>query len=274
MRDVYEAISEYVKEGQEFVFVVVVNAESSTAGKKGFKMLVLPDGRTVGTVGGGTLEYDAISMAKELFKTKGSIYKKYVLKEGDESSLGMVCGGEMEIYLEYVGFRKQFVIFGAGHIGKMLYEIAKLSNEYDFLIVDERSDFANKERFSEAKVFSGEGVYRKIEDIPITEGAVVVIVTPGGAEDPYILKGIYDKNIQLDYIGMIGSINRKKKCFEKAKEVGVKDDFLNRIFSPIGLAINGETPFEISVSILAEIIAQKKSALNKVRTERSFHEGD
>ncbi len=273
MREVYEAIAQLIKEKQEFVLVMVVNAESSTAGKKGFKMIVFPDGKIVGTVGGGTLEYDAIEVAKELFKTKGSIFKKYNLKEGDESSLGMVCGGEAEIYIEYVGFRKQFIIFGGGHLGKMLYEMAGLSKEYDFVIIDERPEFASKEIFKDAEIFSGEGIFRKVAEIPIKEGSVIVIVTPGGAEDPFILKGLYERKVNFEYFGMIGSVNRRNKCFEKAKEMGVPEEFMNRIFSPVGIAINADTPFEISVSILAELIAQRKEALQNVKTERSVHEG-
>jgi len=97
MIDIYEKMAELIRSGTEFVFVVVVNAESSTAGKKGFKMIVLKDGTSFGTVGGGVLEKDAIEIAKELFKTKRTHYKRYVLKEGDPQSFGMVCGGEVEI---------------------------------------------------------------------------------------------------------------------------------------------------------------------------------
>jgi Xanthine and CO dehydrogenases maturation factor, XdhC/CoxF family len=272
MINVYEKMAELVKSGTEFVFVVVVNAESSTAGKKGFKMVVLKDGTFYGTVGGGTLEKDALEIAKELFKTKGTYYKKYVLKEGDPLSLGMVCGGEVELYFEYVGTKKQMVIFGAGHLGKAIYEVAKVSNEYEFLVVDERPEFANAENFPNATVFSGEGVYRKVAELPIREGAEVVILTPGGENDPYILKGLYDKNVSYTYIGMIGSLNRRNKCFEKALELGVSKEFLDKIFAPVGLAIGSETPFEIAIAILGEIIALKKGYIDKVLTERSAHE--
>ncbi|PMP81670.1 MAG: hypothetical protein C0175_05065, partial [Caldisericum exile] len=190
MINVYEKMAELIKKGTEFVFVVVVNAEESTAGKKGFKMIVLKDGSFYGTVGGGTLEKDAIEIAKELFKTKGTYYKKYVLKEGDPLSFGMVCGGEVELYFEYVGTKRQMVIFGAGHLGKALYEVAKVSKEYDFVVIDERPDFANEENFPNTTIFNGEGIYKRVSELPIREGAEVVILTPGGENDPYILKGL------------------------------------------------------------------------------------
>lgn len=272
MINVYEKMAELIKSGTEFVFVVVVNASESTAGKKGFKMVVLKDGSFYGTVGGGTLEKDALEIAKELFNTKGTYYKKYVLKEGDPLSLGMVCGGEAELYFEYVGAKRQLVIFGAGHLGKAIYEIAKVSGEYEFIVVDEREEFANSSNFPNATIFSGEGIYRKTSEIPIREGAEIVILTPGGENDPYILKGLYDKNVNYTYIGMIGSLNRRNKCFDKAIELGVPKEFLDKIFAPVGLAIGSETPFEIAIAILGEIIALKKGLINKVLTERSIHE--
>lgn len=272
MIEVYEKMAELIKNGTEFVFVVVVNAEESTAGKKGFKMIVLKDGTFFGTVGGGTLEKDALNIAKELFNTKGTYYKKYVLKEGDPLSLGMICGGEAELYFEYVGTKRQMVIFGAGHLGKAIYEVSKVSNEYDFLVIDERPDFANEKNFPNASIFTGEGVYKKVSELPIRGGAEVVILTPGGENDPYILKGLYDKGISYTYIGMIGSLNRRNKCFEKAMELGVPKEFLDKIFAPVGLAIGSETPFEIAIAILGEIIALKKGYIDKVLTERSAHE--
>ncbi len=274
MISIYEKMAELVKSGVDFVFVVVVNAESSTASKKGFKMVVLKDGIIFGTVGGGTLEKDAIDIAKGLFNTKGTYYKRYVLKEGDPLSLGMVCGGEAELYFEYVGSKKQMVIFGAGHLGRAIYQVAKISNDYEFIVVDERSEFADKEFFKDANIFSGEGVYKKVSDLPIKDGAEVIIVTPGGENDPYILKGLFDKGIHYPYIGMIGSLNRRNKCFEKATELGVKKEFLDSIYAPVGIAINSETPFEIAIAILAEIIAVKKGKIKDILTERSAHERD
>jgi len=274
MINVYEKMAELVKNGTDFVFVVVVNAESSTAGKKGFKMIVLKDGTFFGTVGGGVLEKDALEIAKELFKTKGTYYKKYVLKEGDPLSLGMVCGGEVELYFEYVGTKRQMVIFGAGHLGKAIYEVAKVSNEYDFLVVDERSEFANEKNYPNATIFAKEGIYKEVHELPIRDGAEIIIVTPGGENDPYILKGLYDKQIPYTYIGMIGSLNRRNMCFAKAIELGVPKEFLDSIFAPVGLAIGSETPFEIAIAILGEIIALKKGVIKNVLTERSAHEGN
>lgn len=271
MHEVYEKMAELIRKSEEFVLAIVVNAESSTAGKMGFKMLVQPDGSTHGTVGGGALEKDIIAASFELFKAKGTKFKKYILKEGEESSLGMVCGGEIELYMEYIGSRPQLVIFGAGHIGKMLYKMADLSQDYDLIVVDERSDFANKENFPNALIFSGENIYEKVDTLPIRNGASAIIVTPGGMYDPFILKGLHDLKVKFNYVGMIGSTSRRDKCFGKAGELGVPDDFLNSVFSPIGLAIEGETPFEISVAILGEVIALNKGVLKNMKTEKTLH---
>lgn len=271
MREIFDRMSQLINQGKEMVLAIVVNAESSTAGKTGFKMLVLPDGKIYGTIGGGALEKDVIENSFELFKTRGVKYKRYVLKEGEESSLGMICGGETEIYMEYIGAKNQLVVFGAGHIGKMIYKLANDSQSYDVVVVDERDDFASRENFPDATIFCGAEIYDKVNTIPLRDGASVVIVTPGGEYDASILKGLYDSGIKFSYIGMIGSIGRRDKCFSRARDVGVSEEFLDRIFAPVGLAIGGETPFEISIAIFGEIIALNKKALENVKTEKAFH---
>ncbi len=270
MQQIYKKIAELVESGEEFVLATVVNAESSTSGKMGFKMIILPDGKTFGTVGGGMLEKDVIELAKEVFNTQKSIFKTYVLREGEKSSLGMVCGGKVQVYMEYVGRKPQLVIFGAGHIGKKMHDILSLDETFDLIVCDSREEFANKENFPNAEVYSDD-FKTSIEKMPLRDGAYIVLVTAGGKDDPKILKSLYDKGVRYAYVGMIGSTNRRNKCFSEAKHLGVPENFLETIFAPIGLAINGETPFEVAISIIGEIIAYRKGALENVKTEKEVH---
>ncbi|MCD6427086.1 MAG: XdhC family protein [Caldisericaceae bacterium] len=270
MQQIYKKIAELVENGEEFVLATVVNAESSTSGKMGFKMIVLPNGKTFGTVGGGMLEKDVIELAKEIFNTQKSIFKTYILREGEESSLGMVCGGKVQVYMEYVGRKPQLVIFGAGHIGKKMHDILSLDETFDLIVCDNRKEFANKENFPNAEVYNDD-FKTSIEKMPLRNGAFVVLVTAGGKDDPVILKSLYEKNVKYAYIGMIGSTNRRDKCFTEAKKLGVPEKFLAEIFAPIGLAINSETPFEVAISIIGEIIAYRKGALKDVKTEKEVH---
>ncbi len=271
MQKVYEKIAELINKKQEFVVATVVNAESSTSGKIGFKMIVLPDGSIIGTVGGGTLEQDVINEAKKMFTTHKNTFKTYILKEGDKSSLGMVCGGMVQVYMEYVGQKPQLVIFGAGHIGKKLHDILSLDDTFELLVCDDRKEFANQENFPNASVFSEE-FSECVSKMPLRKGAYIVMVTAGGKKDPFILKALYDKKLEYSYIGMIGSTNRRNKSFAEAKELGVSESFLKNIFAPIGLAINGETPFEVAIAIIGEIIAYRKDALKNVKTEKEVHD--
>ncbi len=271
MQKVYEKIAELINKKQEFVVATVVNAESSTSGKIGFKMIVLPDGSIIGTVGGGTLEQDVINEAKKMFTTHKNTFKTYILKEGDKSSLGMVCGGMVQVYMEYVGQKPQLVIFGAGHIGKKLHDILSLDDTFELLVCDDRREFANQENFPNASVFYEE-FSECVSKMPLRKGAYIVMVTAGGKKDPFILKALYDKKLEYSYIGMIGSTNRRNKSFAKAKELGVSESFLKNIFAPIGLAINGETPFEVAIAIIGEIIAYRKDALKNVKTEKEVHD--
>ncbi len=271
MQRIYEKIVELIHNKKEFVLAAVIDAESSTSGKSGFKMIILKDRTTFGTVGGGALEKDVIDNAMDLFKTRKPIFKTYVLREGDKSSLGMVCGGTISVYMEYVGPAEQFVIFGAGHIGKMLYDMLLLNNTYDIIVADTRKELANGERFPKASISLADDFYDVTKALPLRDRAIVVIVTTGGKDDPYILKALSEKNIKYGYIGMIGSMNRKDKCFEKARALGINDEFLNSIHAPIGIAIGGDTPFEISIAILAEIIAAQKGTIDKIKTEKEMH---
>ena len=183
----------------------------------------------------------------------------------------MVCGGKIQIYMEYIGNKPQLIIFGAGHIGKKLHDILSLDDAFDLIVCDNRKDFANTERFPNAAVYNAENFEVSIKKMNIKDGAFVIIVTAGGKDDPVILKGLYDKHVRYNYIGMIGSLNRKNKCFAESRKLGVEDTFLNKIFAPIGLAINSETPFEIAIAIIGEIIAVRKGALKNIMTEKEAH---
>lgn len=273
MQQIYNKVSELILGKKEFVLATVVSAESSTSGKIGFKMTILPDGTTFGTVGGGMLEKDVTEQAKVLFKNHKNLFKTYILKESDKSSLGMVCGGTVQVFMEYIGRRPQFIVFGAGHIGKKLHDILSLDDTFDLIICDDRPEFANKENFPNALIFN-KSFKENIKDIHIENGAYVVIVTAGGKDDPIIMQGLYNKNVEYAYIGMIGSINRRKKCFYGANRLGVSDKFLQDIFAPIGLAINSETPFEVAISIIGEVIAVEKNALKYVKTEKEVHKDE
>lgn len=271
MKLIYEKIAELIKDKKEFVVATVVNAKSSTPGKIGFKMVVLPDDSFFGTVGGGAIEKDVLDQSKDMFINHKHIFKTYALKKSKENSFG-ICGGVMQLYMEYVGAKIQFVIFGVGHISKTMYDIVNLTGEYDLLISDIRPKLANKIRFPEAELFIGDKFYNTVIKMPIKNDAIIVIVTAGGEEDPFILKGLLEKKVNYKYIGIIGSINRRNRCFDKAKEMGISEEFLNKICSPVGLAIGADTPFEISISILAEIIAVKSNVISKIKTEKNAHD--
>lgn len=270
MQEIYKKISELIENNQEFVVATVVNSESSTSGKVGFKMLVSKNGEIFGTVGGGSIEKDVIEESKNMFKVHKSLLKTYVLKEDSESSLGVICGGTIQIFMEYVCEKIKYVIFGAGHIAKKLYEILCISDTFDIIVCDERTELANKEHFPNAKIFNKK-FEESIVEMPLRDGSYIVLVTADGKDDPLIIKSLYDRGFKYAYIGVIGSLKRKEKCFIKAREFGVDDNFLSKIFSPIGLAINADTPFEIAISILAETIACQKGVISKIRIEKDLN---
>ncbi len=163
----------------------------------------------------------------------------------------------MGIYLEVVGRRRELVIFGGGHVGRA---IARLGDMTGFAVTvwDEREEFANPETHSLGKnplLFPG-GTAR--QDARLSRDTYAVIVTRGHALDADVVKLLEGR--EAAYMGMIGS--RRKIAFvrERLLGQGVSPEFLDGIFQPVGLPIGAETPEEIAVSVMAEIVAAARGA--------------
>ena len=258
--DIYEQIRRLREKEEEGALAIVVNTSQSSPGRVSFKMIVFPDGKTLGTVGGGTLESQVIAAAKEVIQKKGSRFLRLSLKPEEMEGIGVLCGGEVEVYIESLGPLPRLFIFGAGHIGHALAHVASLM-DFHVIVVDDRPDFANRERFpavEEIKVQDFSDALTSTEFRPID---FVVIVTRGHAADELVLREVLKKPSQPSYIGMIGSKAKVTTVFQHLQAEGVSKDQLSKVYAPIGLNIGGEKPAEIAVSILAQIIAHRYGKL-------------
>jgi len=157
-QEVFAALAEALEQGEETALVTIVASNGSTPQRVGAKMLVYADGRTVGTIGGGCYENDAFGRAREAIASKRPVTVKYDLNDDFAQESGLVCGGQMEVFIEPVEASPEVFIFGAGHVG---YCAAKLAHEVGFRVhvVDDREKFANTERF-------GPGIDVVVDDIP------------------------------------------------------------------------------------------------------------
>jgi xanthine dehydrogenase accessory factor len=217
-------------------------------------MLVYKDGRTVGTIGGGCYENDAYGKAREAILSRRPTTVKYDLNDDFAQETGLVCGGQMEVFIEPVEAAPEVYVFGAGHVG---YFVGKFAHEAGFSVhvIDDREKFANTERF-------GDGIDVVVEDIPtwlaahaLAPTAYAVIVTRGHRHDLDALRAL--TGTPLRYVGLIGSRAKVKRIYDALRDEGVSPDRLGPVHAPIGLDIGAITPQEIAISIVAELIAVK-----------------
>jgi xanthine dehydrogenase accessory factor len=253
-QEVFAALAEALERGEEVALVTIVAATGSTPQRVGAKMLVFPDGRTVGTIGGGCYENDAFWKAREAITARRPLNVKYELNDDFAQESGLVCGGQMEVFIEPVEASPDVYVFGAGHVG---YYVAKMAHEVGFRVhvVDDREKFANAERF-------GAGIDVVVENIPnwlqthtLPATAYAVIVTRGHTHDLDALRALTVN--PLRYLGLIGSKAKVKRIFDELRAEGTQDEALRGVHAPIGLDIGAITPQEIAVSIVAELIAAK-----------------
>ncbi len=256
MFEIYEKLVELIRSGKRAIIVTVTEVSGSVPRHAGSKMIVYPDGKIFGSIGGGKIEHEVINDALELMSKEKVCKKNYALTE----DLDMLCGGSVEFLFEPVGDMDKLIIFGAGHIGLELFRLAKKAG---FLVsdVDNRPEFANSDRFPDVvEIFAGD--YEKmLPKINCSSRTFVVIVTHGHKHDEPILH--YCIQQPFAYLGMIGSKRKTLIMFKNLQEKGISGEQLSGVHSPIGLNIGTETPFEIAVSILSEIIAVR----NKVAVD-------
>jgi len=248
MKEIFEQIANAAHSGERVVLVTIIEVSGSVPRHVGSKMLVFADGKISGSIGGGKLELTAIAEAQIVLETGSAQKKSYQLTEEE----GAMCGGRVELFFEPIVSGERLYIFGAGHIGQAL---ASLASQTGFVItvIDNRPEFANRERLlSVEHIIAGE--YAKIlSQTKFTNKDFLVIVTHGHAHDEEILS--YCIQQPFAYLGMIGSQRKVTVVLNKLRQHGLAPEILARVHSPIGLKIGAETPVEIAISILAEMIA-------------------
>lgn len=165
-------------------------------------------------------------------------------------------GGQADVFLEVMPSPPKLVVVGAGHIAVPLVKMAKLM-DYHVVVIDDRILFANRERFPEADEVVVGDMARTVKELDITPSTYVVLITRGHKYDEPCLRELIHRPAK--YVGMIGSKRRIKACFERFKEEeDVSEDLISRVYAPIGLDIGTETPEEIGLCILGEIIKVRR----------------
>jgi xanthine dehydrogenase accessory factor len=345
MMQIFNSLAELLTQQESVVLTTILNRNGSAPRAVGTRMIVRRDGSILGTIGGGILEARVQQLAKRAFEHRGAIARDFVLTTEDAEQMGMVCGGQLRVLIQYVdgsnptygGFYRQVTsaldlkksawlmteipagektrnglvqclcrsdgtrvctgqhdnlpipspltesrepqvvvrgasrflveplchegvvfIFGAGHISQKLAILTRLVG-FRTVVLDDRTEFANRERFASADdVVVLPSFDHAMAGLPIDENSYLVLVTRGHAHDKSLLGEALAT--RAGYIGMIGSRRKRDAVYQELENEGFTAETFERVSSPIGLSIGAETPEEIAVSIMAELIAVRAGA--------------
>jgi xanthine dehydrogenase accessory factor len=249
----YEEITANINSGKSFVLATITKTTGSTPREIGAKMLIYPNGSISSTVGGGDFERMVIEDSLKLFSSDSStLLKKYTFAQTGENATGMCCGGAVEVFLEKYLKPHHLVVFGGGHVCRALVNLCGQS-EFKISVIDDRKDILDAFGEKVETRLTNKQYNENICDL--NENSFIVIVSRSHQIDYMILKNIISHNYK--YLGMIGSKAKISKMFTRLKDDGVDQKLLDKVLAPIGLNIGSEGPYEIAVSILAQLIAVK-----------------
>jgi xanthine dehydrogenase accessory factor len=253
-QEVFAAVAEALERGEPAALVTIVSALGSTPQRVGAKMLVFGDGRMVGTIGGGCYENDAFWKAREAITHRRPQLVHYELSDDFAQETGLICGGQMDVYIEPIEPSPELYVVGAGHVG---FHLANFAHDVGFRVhvIDDREKFANRERFPNAVEVLAEDIPGWVARSNLPVHAYVVIVTRGHNNDLDALRALAPRDLR--YLGLIGSRAKVARIYDALTAEQMPADILKQVHAPIGLDIGAVTPQEIAISILAELIAVK-----------------
>jgi xanthine dehydrogenase accessory factor len=252
---VYQEIAQLASEGRAFVVATVIESSGSTPQKPGSKMVVLPDGALRGTVGGGAIEMQIVEAARALLGEPGETSR--VIETHLTHDLGMCCGGKMKVFLEKHAAQDRLWVFGAGHVARELAALARTVG-FHVTVVDERAEWASKERFPTADALVVRNPADAARELPGGADCFFCITTHDHPLDQAVLEALLDK--PSAYLGVIGSRRKAERFRMRLSAAGFSAQALERVRSPMGVPIDALTPAEIAVSIVAELISVRRKA--------------
>ena len=250
----YRKVLKAKKENKIYAVASVVQTEGNTPRKAGAKMLVLADGTTHGTVGGGIVEKQAIADCLIAMRSGKTMLKTYSAVSQEVADKGLVCGNNMTIFIEPGEQLPYLYLCGCGHVAQAVLPLAK-SMGYYVVAIDARDISGYEEALAPADELHILESFDKIGELDFVPGSAFIACSFSHKTDGDILNVILSK--EPSYVGMLGGKPKIRALFTKLKENGYSEEVLKKIHAPIGLDIGGERPEEIAVSIMAEILAAR-----------------
>jgi xanthine dehydrogenase accessory factor len=253
--DIYDEIVRLRNIGQKCALATIVEVNGSIPSFESAKMLVREDGSMTGTIGGGCVEAEVWNIAREVMETERPRSMKFSLGQNAAYDNGLICGGQLTVFVEPVVPQPHAIIFGAGHISKSISKIAHIAG-FATVIVDNREQFANQERFPEADAIHAAEYEEVFPKLRAGTSTYVVIVTRGHRDDMRVLRWAITTDAR--YIAMIGSRRKTISVIKELEKEGLPRDAFERIHAPMGLELGAITPEEIAVSVVAEMVAVRR----------------
>ncbi len=255
--DVFEELVRVRRSGQKCALATIIEVRGSIPSYQTAKLLVREDGSIVGTIGGGCVEAEVWSAAREAMETGQSKRLSFNLGQDAAYDNGLICGGQLDVLVEPVVPQPRAYIFGAGHISKSLAKLAGLLG-FGTTVIDDREAFANRERFPEADEVLAAEYEEAFPRLEVNENSYLIIVTRGHRDDMRVLR--WAVGTRARYVAMIGSKRKVISVIKELEKEGIPRAAFERIHAPMGLEIGAVTPEEIAVSVAAEMVAVRRDA--------------
>ena len=243
----YRTAADLTDAGETVALATVTAVEGSAPQSPGATMLVRADGTTEGTVGGGTVEELTREAAVEAIEERSPRTERWELTR--DGNTGMVCGGEMTVFINVLAGGPRLLVAGGGHIAETLSRLAA-GMGYEVFVVDDREAFADPERFPDAETYAGD-YDAGIAAFGVTDNTGVVVATRSGTFDRVAAREALDRGAY--YVGLVASDDKADHVRSGLRDDGVGDDALSRLHAPVGLPVGGSDPEDVALSALAQL---------------------
>jgi xanthine dehydrogenase accessory factor len=253
--DVFDELVRLRNLGQKCALATIVQVRGSIPGFQSAKLLVREDGSMVGTIGGGCVEAEVWNAAREVMETGTPRNMSFSLGQDAAYDNGLICGGQLEVFVECIAPQPAALIFGGGHISKSLSKVLDLAG-FRVSVIDNREAFANKGRFPEATEVHAAEYEDIFPALAVNEQSYIVIVTRGHRDDMRVLR--WAVTTRARYIAMIGSKRKTISVVKELEKEGIPRSVFEKVSAPMGLEIGAVSPEEIAISVAAEMIAVRR----------------
>jgi xanthine dehydrogenase accessory factor len=249
--DIVEEAHKLIRASEPFAWVMIIDSEGSSARHLGASMIVTANGKVIGTVGGAVAELQLIEQAI------------HSIKEGKPRTVRIplpVCAGVMTCFINVFQSSGTLILVGAGHVSQPLAILGKMLG-FRVVVMDDRPEYATQERFPDADQLIVDNWEKALSEFTIDENCYIVILTYAGEYDELAVRKLVSS--KAAYIGLIASRTKARTILAKLRRDNVPEELVRHVTTPIGLDIGAETPAEVAVSTMAQIIMLRKKATGR-----------